>query len=71
MSLLQTIGIFLLYLVAGAIVAGYIDLDPNHSAFYSTILIWPVALLLLVLIVISLTVSQLVKAIKEVIDGQS
>ena len=71
MSLLQTIGIFLLYLVAGAIVAGFIDVDPDDGAFYLTVLIWPVALLLLVLIVISLTVSKLIAKVKEVINGQS
>ena len=57
------------YLVVGAVIAGLIDLDPEDGSFYLGLLAWPLALILIVLILVARVARAIAKAIKKGIHG--
>lgn len=57
------------YLLAGAVIAGLIDLDPEDGSFYLALLVWPLVLILIVLIFVAMVAKAIVKAIKKGIHG--
>lgn len=69
MNFVQIIGCVILYLVVGAVIAGIGEVDPTDDSFFGMILLWPLVLMFAVLIVISIFVGTIAKAIKGKLHG--
>ena len=70
MSIWQIIGCVMLYLAIGAVINGVGDIDPENGNYYTVIFFWPVVMVLIILVLISMVIRSLVHGFKERFDEQ-
>lgn len=70
MSIWQIVGCVMLYLAIGAVINGVGDIDPENGNYYTVIFFWPVVMVLIILVLISMVIRSLVHGFKERFDEQ-
>lgn len=70
MSIWQIIGCVMLYLAIGAVINGVGDIDPENGNYYTVIFFWPVVMVLIILVLISMVIRSLAHGFKERFDEQ-
>ena len=70
MGIWQIIGCVMLYLACGAVINGVGDIDPENGNYYTVIFFWPVVMVLIILVLISMVIRSLVHGFKERFDEQ-
>ncbi len=61
----------ILYLLVGAVINGLSRVDPDTDSYWGILFMWPVVIILLILISISLAIGEAVKHVCERFNGDT
>ena len=61
----------ILYLLVGAVINGLSRVDPDTDSYWGILFMWPVVIILLILMCISLAIGEAVKHVCERFNGDA
>ena len=61
----------ILYLLVGTVINGLSRIDPDTDTYWGVLFMWPVVIILLILMCISLAISEVVKHVCERFNGDA